>query len=118
MVLKVYEFRYQKKFVNIVKSLMEIFRFSRGSILKTLFVYLSLQVAAGLSALGFPRLAHLVSFPVPKARMEQVISEILGVRFMIAETTVGGAALDVDNEKDYIILSVMYRDWLNQISAA
>ncbi len=117
LVLKAYEFRYQKKLINIIRSLMEIIQFSRGSILKTLGVYLALQAAAGFAAMGFTRVAHLVSFPVTRARMEQVISEILGVRFRIAETTVGGAALDVDNEKDYIILSVMYRDWLNQINA-
>jgi hypothetical protein len=34
----------------------------------------------------------------------------------IVETTVGGAALDVDNEKDFMVLSIMYRDWMNQIA--
>jgi hypothetical protein len=45
------------------------------------------------------------------------IRDSLNVRFKIVQTTVGGAALDVDNEKDYITLSIMYRDWMNQIAS-
>lgn len=115
LVLKAYEFRYQKEILNIIRSLIEITKSSKGSISRTLTTYLLLQISAGFTAMGFPRVAHLVSFPVTKARVERLISDILNVRFKIVETTVGGAALDVDNEKDYIILSVMYRDWMNQI---
>lgn len=117
LVLKAYEYRYQKEFFNIVKSFAELIRFSRGSIFRTLGIYLILQVSAGLSSLGFERAAHLVSFPVTRPRVESLISHLLNVRFKIVQTTVGGAALDVDNEKDYITLSIMYRDWMNQIAS-
>jgi hypothetical protein len=50
--------------------------------------------------------------------VERLVSKFLNTRFRIALTTVGGAALDVDNEKDYMTLSVMYRDWMNQITEA
>jgi CTP:molybdopterin cytidylyltransferase MocA len=116
LVLNAYEYRYQKEFTNILRSLAEIFRFGRGNILRTLAIYLLLQLSAMFTALGLQRVAHLVSFPVRRSGVERLLSGILNVRFKIAETTVGGAALDVDNEKDYIILSVMYRDWINQIS--
>lgn len=117
LVLKAYEYRYQKEFFNIIRSLVELIRFSRGSIFQTLGMYTILQVSAGLSALGFERAAHFASFPVTKPRVERLISHLLNVRFKAVQTTVGGAALDVDNEKDYIILSIMYRDWMNQISS-
>jgi hypothetical protein len=117
LILNAYEFRYQKEPMNIIRAIWEIIRFSRGNILHTLGVYLTLQLSTLLSALGFVRAARLVSFPIRRAGVEGLISDILGVRFKIALTTVGGAALDVDNEKDYIILSVMYRDWVNQISS-
>jgi len=117
LVLKAYEYRYQKEFYNIVKTLIEIIKLGPGNVGKTLGLYLLFQLSAGLDTLGFGRLAHLVSFPVTLSRAEKVISNLLGARCKIVETTVGGAALDVDNEKDFMILSVMYRDWLNQISS-
>ncbi|HQJ08843.1 MAG TPA: nucleotidyltransferase family protein [Deltaproteobacteria bacterium] len=116
LVLEVYEYRYQREIFNIIKSFFKLIRFSRGNIFRTLGMYLTLQASAGLSALGFERAAHLASFPVTRPRMERLISHLLNVRFKIVLTTVGGAALDVDNEKDYITLSIMYRDWMNQIA--
>ena len=70
-----------------------------------------------LSAMGLQKAARLASFFIRRPLVEKLVGSILNVRFKIAETTVGGAALDVDNEKDYIILSVMYRDWINQIQS-
>jgi len=116
LVLKAYEYRYQKEFFNIVKTLFEIIKLGPGNIGKTLVIYLLLQISAGLSALGFAFLAHIISFPVTLGRVEAMVSSVLKARCKIVETTVGGAALDVDNEKDFMILSVMYRDWLNHIS--
>ncbi|MBN2298797.1 MAG: nucleotidyltransferase family protein [Deltaproteobacteria bacterium] len=116
LVLKAYEYRYQKELFNILKALVAIIRLGPKDIGKTLAIYLLLQISAGLDALGFDTMAHLISFPVTKTRVERIVSGLLGARFKVVETTVGGAALDVDNEKDFMILSVMYRDWLNQIS--
>jgi CTP:molybdopterin cytidylyltransferase MocA len=116
LVLAAYEYRYQKEIFNIIKTLIEIIKVGPGKIGKTLGLYLLLQISAGLSSLGLYPLAHIVSFPVTKLRIEKIASSVLGVRCKIVETTVGGAALDVDNEKDFLILTVMYRDWLNQIT--
>jgi hypothetical protein len=118
LVLDAYEYRYQREFGNILRALAQIIRLGRGNITQTLATYLTLQLSAMFSALGMESLAHLASFPIRRHRVEKLVSGMLNVRFKIAETTVGGAALDVDNEKDYIILSVMYRDWVNMINAA
>ena len=116
LVLTAYEYRYQKEIFNIIKTLIEIIKLGPGNIGKTLSLYLLFQISAGLDALGFAFLAHIISFPVTLDRVERMISSVLKARCRIVKTTVGGAALDVDNEKDFMILSVMYRDWLNQIS--
>lgn len=116
LVLKAYEYRYQREFVNILKALVSIVRFGRKGLLQTLGLYLMLQLCAGISSLGLERLARLASFPITRPRVERVVSKFLNTRFKIALTTVGGAALDVDNEKDYMTLSIMYRDWMNQIT--
>ena len=116
LVLKVYEYRYQKEFFNILRAILEIVKLGPGKIGTTLVLFLLLQISAGLTAVGFEALSRIVSYPVTRARLEMLISAILSARFKIVETTIGGAALDVDNEKDFMVLSVMYRDWLNQIS--
>lgn len=118
LILKVYEYRYQKELVNIAKALGEILRLGPGRIGKTLGLYLLLQVSAGLSALGLEFLARLACYPVTIARVEETITGILGGRTKVVQTRTGGAALDVDNEKDFLTLSIMYRDWLNQIREA
>lgn len=116
LVLKVYEYRYQKELLNIARTIVEIIRLGPGKIGKTLFLYLLLQVSAGLSSVGLEPLARIVSLPVRRERLEKLMSAIFGARVKIVETTVGGAALDVDNEKDFMVLSVMYKDWMNQIA--
>lgn len=116
LVLKVYEFRYQKRLFNIARAILEIIRLGPGKIGTTLFLYILLQISAGLSAIGLEWLARVMSYPVSRKKLEMLISAIFSARFKIVETTIGGAALDVDNEKDFMVISVMYRDWLNQIN--
>lgn len=115
LVLKVYECRYQKEFMNIVRAIFEIIGLGPGKIGTTLALYMLLQISAGFSAVGLETMARIVSYPVSRHKLEQLISSVLSVRFRLVDTTIGGAALDVDNEKDFMVLSVMYRDWLNQI---
>ena len=115
LVLKVYECRYQKEIINIFRAVLEIVRLGPGKIGTTLGLYMLLQMSATFSAMGLEKMARLVSYPVSRLKLEQLISSLLSVRFKLVDTTIGGAALDVDNEKDFMVLSVMYRDWLNQI---
>jgi GTP:adenosylcobinamide-phosphate guanylyltransferase len=115
LVLKAYEYRYQRKLGNILRALLEIVRLGPGRVGTTLMVYIDLQIAAGLSALGLERAARVVSWPLTRRSIERVVSSLIKARFRLVETTVGGAALDVDNERDYMTLSVMYRDWMNLI---
>ncbi|RLA98914.1 MAG: hypothetical protein DRG37_05830 [Deltaproteobacteria bacterium] len=115
IVLKVYDYRYQKEFVNILKSMIEIVRLRKGIVLKSLFYYLCLQLSTSLSMLGMEPFAWITSYPVTISESEKLISRILKVRFKSVCTTMGGAALDVDNEKDFLTLSVMYKDWMNML---
>ncbi|MCD6569417.1 MAG: nucleotidyltransferase family protein [Deltaproteobacteria bacterium] len=116
LILKTYDYRYQKEFINIARTIIEILRLGRGSVGKSLFYYLLFQISAGLSAIGLESLAYVTSYPITLARLEELISKILHVRFKTAYTTLGGAALDVDNEKDFLTLSIMYKDWSNLLS--
>ncbi len=115
IVLKVYDYRYQKEFLNILRSMIEIVRLRKDIVLKSLFYYLCLQLSTSLSMLGMEPFAWITSYPVTVSESEKLISRILKVRFKSVCTTLGGAALDVDNEKDYLSLSVMYKDWMNML---
>ncbi|MEA3223805.1 MAG: nucleotidyltransferase family protein [Thermodesulfobacteriota bacterium] len=116
LVLKTYEYRYQKEFINIARTIIEILKLGRGFVGKSLFCYLLFQISAGFSAIGIESLAYVTSYPITLTRMEELISKILHTRFKTAHTTLGGAALDVDNERDFLTLSVMYKDWVNLLN--
>lgn len=113
LVLKVYEYRYQKNLGNILMSFVEILRLGPGKVGTTLGVYLLLQAAAAFSALGMERASYIASYPVTRRLIEGLISSLIRARFGLVETKIGGAALDVDNERDFMVVSVMYRDWAN-----
>lgn len=115
LALKVYEYRYQKELINILKAIGTIIRLGPGHIGRTLWLYLLLQISTGLSSLGLGSLARLASYPVTRAELERLMSSLLRARVKIVETTIGGAALDVDNEQDFLILSLRYKDWMRMI---
>jgi len=115
LVLKVYEYRYQKEPINILRSLMEIVRLEPGYTGRTLWLYLLLQTSIGLSSIGLEPLARITRYPVTKAKLERLMSGLLHLKVKLVETTLGGAALDVDNEKDFLILSLRYKDRLRMI---
>jgi len=115
LVLKVYEYRYQKELINILRSLMEIVRLEPGYTGRTLWLYLLLQISIGLSSIGLEPLARITRYPITKTELERLMSGLLHLRVKLVETTLGGAALDVDNEKDFLILSLRYKDWMRML---
>ncbi len=112
LALKIYEYRYQKELLNIVRTIGEIIKFGPKHIVRSLWLYFLLQVSTGLSSIGLKPLARLTSYPVTRAELESLFTGILDAKVKIVETTEGGAALDVDNEKDFLILSIRYKEWL------
>ncbi|MEN6474726.1 MAG: NTP transferase domain-containing protein [Syntrophaceae bacterium] len=115
LVLKVYEYRYQKELVNIVRSALEIIRLEPGYTGRTLWLYLLLQISTALSSIGLEPLARITRYPITKTELERLMSGLLHLKVKLVETTLGGAALDVDNEKDFLILSLRYKDWMRMI---
>jgi len=113
ILLKVYDYRYHKEFINIVRAIIEILRLKKGFVAKSLFYYMCLQASTTLSMLGLDALARITSYPVTLERSEALISGVLNARSKTVITKAGGAALDIDNEKDFLTLSIMYKDWLS-----
>lgn len=115
LMLNVYEYRYQKEPLNIIRTLIEILRLGPGRIGHTLSLYMLMQISSGFYALGMEKIARVFCYPVTRQRLERQVSALMKARCRTVETTIGGAALDVDNEKDFLTLSVMFRDWVQQI---
>jgi CTP:molybdopterin cytidylyltransferase MocA len=115
LALKVYEYRYQKELVNIVRTIGEIIKLGPRHIGRTLWLYFLLQVSTGLSSIGLKPLTRITSYPVTRSELEDLASSVLDARVKIVATTKGGAALDVDNEKDFLILSLRYKEWLGMV---
>ena len=118
LILKIYEYRYQKDPFNVLRSLVEIFRQGPAALGQILGCYSLLQFSALCESLGFQALERLTSYPITLARLEQLGSALLGVRWRLVETDLGGAALDVDNEKDFLTLNFMYREWSQLLGQA
>ena len=47
---------------------------------------------------------------------EKYISQIVGTRFKIAITHIGGSAIDVDNQHDYRIICERHQEWEDVIN--
>ncbi|OPZ59413.1 MAG: molybdopterin-guanine dinucleotide biosynthesis protein MobA [Deltaproteobacteria bacterium ADurb.Bin510] len=111
LILKIYEYRYQKDPINVLKSLVTIVRQGPTALGQILGSYSLLQFSALCDNLGLHSLERLASYPVTLEKLERLGSELLGVRWRLIETDLGGAALDVDNEKDFLTLNFMFREW-------
>ena len=108
---EMYELRYQRKIGNIGKLFLKIFRlkgFKRGA-----FFYLLIQSALFFRSIGLVSLYKFVSSYLTLKRYESIIGSVLSTKISIAETTYGGAAMDIDNENDYRVINKKFDEWMS-----
>ena len=105
-----YHFRYQKQWLNILGLMWRILRMPEvrpGMILRLFF----LHAARMADQKGWKRLLKLLRRFLAKSRLERDISALLKTRFATVVTSLGGAALDVDNEEDFEIIRLNFHRW-------
>lgn len=107
---KMYEYRYQKDIRNIVKLTIEIIRRHTG--IESLLFYVLVQMALFFSHIRLEFLSRFFRQFVPIKLAEGIVSKVLKTRLKMIETSFGGAALDVDNERDFNTIKVMYKEWM------
>jgi len=107
---RLYEYRYQRRLKNVIGVAKELIRM-RKFFYKSLFYYGIMQLSMNLSRVGLEKLTYITRQFCPLISMEKCISELLGARFTIVETKFGGAALDIDNERDYENMKFMFSRW-------
>lgn len=109
---KMYEFRHQREWNDIVKLAFEILRTEKGS-WKSLYYFTVLQLCMLLSGAGFPslsdRLRRLVSL---HRQVEPTVGKVLGTRMKTVETTFGGAALDIDSDYEFETIKANFAEWI------
>jgi hypothetical protein len=109
---KMYEFRHQREWKDIVKLSFEILKTERGS-WKSFYYFAVLQSCLILSGMGFfslaDRLRRLISL---HRQVEPMVALVLGTRLKTVETTYGGAALDIDSDYEFETIKVNFDEWM------
>lgn len=111
---KIFERRYQKNILNMIKILFDIIFVQRCGV-GAIFSYIILEIALLLEYLGFSELAKITKNIVPQSKMRLHAARLLKTRIDIVQTTVGGCALDVDNETDFETIRQRYREWKTRL---
>ena len=78
---------------------------------KSIQFFCGLQFAMISSRLGFPRLTRFFRTWTPKAELEKAISGLMNTRFAGLEVPFPGAALDIDNDRDFRTMGIMFDQW-------
>ncbi|MBI3015751.1 MAG: nucleotidyltransferase family protein [Candidatus Tectomicrobia bacterium] len=108
-IAKVYQYRYQKHLLNILYSAWELLRLP--SSLRALRAYTLMQLSRVLMRMSLNRLSFYTRRLVSLRSLEEYAGKFLGTRLTSVETSFGGAALDVDNEQDFQVISQMFTRW-------
>lgn len=107
---RMYTMRHQQKIMQVIKLMFNLIKIPERSI-HILFHYLILQLSMNSSRLGLTCLLPYTRRAVNMDRICAHISLLLDARCCLVENPLGGAALDMDNVSDYIVMRQMFRVW-------
>ncbi|UCD59069.1 MAG: nucleotidyltransferase family protein [Candidatus Hydrogenedentota bacterium] len=107
-----YDLRYQKEFGNILRLAWEILKREEGG-WGAVGNYLLLQLSLLFARLRLGFLRDLVRRVTHADSIAGCISKLLKTRFAYAYTSLGGAALDIDNEREYETIKLRFSEWVN-----
>ena len=108
---KVYDFRYQREWRNILRVGWELCTTQTGS-LRLASYYVCLHVARLLTTLGWQHFRLFRPFFLELPVVASVLSQLLQTRFTTVFTPYGGCALDIDNAEHYAAVIANFERWL------
>ncbi|TDJ50856.1 MAG: hypothetical protein E2O44_03210 [Nitrospina sp.] len=109
---QMYQYRYQRNLINVGRFALKLI----GKDKRNRFgYYLGLLLGLMFSRLKLDGLVDFFRSWVPKKGLEECISNIMQTRFVGLEVPFPGAALDVDNSKDYETLKLRFQEWRNTL---
>jgi hypothetical protein len=112
---KMYQYRYQRNFKNLVLFALSIFGKDKARHYKN---YIGLQLCLFFASLRLGFLVNYFRRFNPKKVLEQRICTIMKTRFMALEVPYPGAALDIDNAKDYESMKARFDEWWKYLRAS
>jgi molybdopterin-guanine dinucleotide biosynthesis protein A len=107
---KIYRLRYLKKWSNLATLSFELMKLAM-KYPSGLFLFLSLVLSRYANLCHLNTLSRWLRFYASWDRCGNNISRLLKTRYCIVETTLGSAALDVDNLRDYHIMVEQFEPW-------
>jgi GTP:adenosylcobinamide-phosphate guanylyltransferase len=107
---KVYNFRYQREWRNIVRMIWELCTTQHGS-LRVAYYYLYLHMARLLTMLGWQHYPLFRPFFLEMPVVASAFSQLLQTRFTAVLTPYGGCALDIDNAEHYAAVCANFERW-------
>lgn len=111
-----YERRYQKNPANIAKMAYD-FIIAKGFGLKPLYLYTILELSILFEYLKFSFIVKLLRKLVSQAEMSKYAGILLETRIGIVNTTIGGCAVDIDSDRDFVTAESMYHEWMARIES-
>ncbi len=108
---KMYEWRYQTRFANIVRMLFSLL-FKSWRLVKGLRIFIMMQLSLYYDRHGHPKLSDRLRSLAGFNRLAEGIGNAIGARVQIVYTHFGGAALDADNEKDLAVIEAHCDEWM------
>lgn len=107
---QMYQYRYQRNLINVGRFALKLIGKDK---IHRFGYYFGLLLGLMFSRLKLDMLVDFFRSWVPQKGLEECISNIMQTRFAGLEVPFPGAALDVDNSKDYETLKLRFRDWRN-----
>jgi len=106
-----YDLRYQKEFGNIIRLAWEILKREEGG-WGAIGNYVLLQLSLLFARLRLGFLKDLIRRITYVDSVVRCISKLLKTRFAYASTSLGGAALDIDNEREHETIKLRFNEWM------
>ena len=105
-----YEHRYQRKLRNVLIFFLKIVRLE--GVKSAALFYIAIQATLFFQRIGMIYISKMISSFLTIARFESIVGRILGTKISIAETTCGGAVLDIDSEADFKVINERFEEWM------
>jgi hypothetical protein len=105
---KMYQYRYQRNLKNLVLLGLSLFGKEKARHYKC---YIGLQLCLFFANLGLDFLVDYFRNLNPRKELERIIGAIMKTRFKTLEVPYPGAALDIDNAKDYDAMKNRFDEW-------
>jgi len=107
---ELYRHRHQKELGQILALAWRLLRTERGGF-AVVWYYALMHLAGFCDRRRWPGLADRVRRRIPMARIERGCANLLRTRFRFVVTDLGGAAIDIDSESDYLAARARFAEW-------